>query len=191
MSRSPVSLREATGADAPFLVELWADVLRKADRQDLLADVEIVIKSAAGSAEQRLVVAEYDGQPAGAVLLRVDTLSAINLEPVLQAVSPHVLPSCRRHGVGWALMDAAVTWAEELGIGHVVTAASAESRGGNRFMARLSLGALAMVRVAATHSVRARLAAQVPTGHRASNRRHLAPLLAARRSQRRAQRTDA
>ena len=38
--------------------------------QDQVADLELIIKAAAESAEQRLVVAEYDGEPAGAVLLR-------------------------------------------------------------------------------------------------------------------------
>ena len=98
MSRTPVSLREATVDDAPFLAELWHEATRKAGRQDQVADLEIIIKAAAASAEQRLVIAEYDGEPAGAVLLRVDTLSPLNLEPVVQAVSPHVLPSCQRRG---------------------------------------------------------------------------------------------
>ena len=185
MSRTPMSLRDATTVDAPFLVELWQDAIRRADRQDQVADVEMIIKAAAQSAEQRLVVAEYDGQPAGAVLLSVDTLSSLNLEPVVQAVSPHVLPACRRRGVGWVLMDAAATWAEELGIGHVVTAAASDSRSANRFMARLSLGSRAVIRVGSTPAMRAQLTTQVPAGQRTTNGRHLGQVLAARRSQRR------
>jgi hypothetical protein len=186
MSRTPVSLREAVLTDAPFLAEVWQDALRKAGREDQVADLEVIIKHAAASPEQRLVIAEYDGEPAGAVLLRVDTMSAINLEPVVQAVSPHVLPWCQRRGVGWVLMDAAVTWAEELGIGHVMTAALSGSRNANRFMARLSLGPLAVVRIAGTPAVRARLTTQVPDRPRTSSR-HLGQVLAVRRSQRRAQ----
>src|SRR3712207_7058777 len=75
MSRTAVSLREATADDAHFLAELWPDVLRRADRQEQVADLELIIKNAAESAEQRLVVAEYDGEPAGATLMRVDTMS--------------------------------------------------------------------------------------------------------------------
>ena len=37
-------------------------------------------------------------------------------------------------------MEAAVSYAEELGIGYVATAASSGSRDANRFMARLALG---------------------------------------------------
>ena len=50
---------------------------------------------------------------------RPTTFSPINLEPVVQVVSPHVLPEFRRHGIGSALMQAAVEFAEELGIAHV------------------------------------------------------------------------
>ena len=58
----------------------------------------------------------------------------------MQAISPHVFPEFRRHGVGRALMEAAVAFAEELGIAHVATAVVAGSRDANRFMARLALG---------------------------------------------------
>lgn len=183
MSRTAVTLREADAADAHFLAELWTDVLRRADTQDQVADLEIIIKNAAESSEQRLVVAEHDGVPAGAVLLRVAPLTPFDLEPCVQALAPHVLTGSRRKGVGWVLMEAAVTWAEELGIGHVASAAAAGSRNGNRFMARLSLAPQAVLRVATTHAVRAKLTAQVPPGQRANGGRQR--VLAARRSLRR------
>jgi GNAT superfamily N-acetyltransferase len=182
MSRTAVSLREATAADAQFLAELWADVLRRADRQEQVADLELIIKNAAESSEQRLVIAEHDGQPAGAVLMLVGTMSPLNLDPCVNAVAPHVLPSCRRKGVGRMLMDAAVTWAEELGIAHVATAASAGSRNGNRFMARLSLGPVAVLRASSTHAVRAKLTAQAPRSKRTNGGRPVGQVLAARRS---------
>lgn len=182
MSRTAVSLREATNDDAQFLAELWAEVLRRADRQEQVADLEIIIKNAAESSEQRVVVAEYDGERAGAVLLRVSTLSPLDLEPCVQALAPHVTPSARRKGVGRTLMEAAVTWAEELGIAHVATAAPANSRNGNRFMARLSLGPQAVVRVASTPVMRAKLAALTPRTQRRSNGRTVGQVLAARRS---------
>lgn len=187
MMRTQVTLRCAVLTDAPFLATLWADALRRADRQDQIADLEVIIKDATQSPEERLVVAEYDGSPAGAVYLRMTTLSAINLEPTVQALSPHVLPEFRRHGVGRTLMEAAVTFAEELGVGHLATAAASSSRDGNRFMARLALGPQAVLRVAPTHAVRARLAAQRPL-HRGGGRQ-LGQVLAARRSLRRSQAT--
>jgi GNAT superfamily N-acetyltransferase len=166
MSRQPVSMRQATVGDVPFLVELWSEVLRKADRQDQVHDLEIIVKEAAESPERRLILAEYDGEPAGAVLLRVTPMTPLNLEPTVQALAPHVTPSFRGKGIGSALMEAAVLWAEDLGIAHITSAAAASSRSGNRFMARLSLGPQAVLRASSTQLVRAKLAALQPTSAR-------------------------
>ena len=185
MHRSLVTTRCAEVADVPLLAEMWADALRRADRQEQLADLELIVKTATQSPEQRVVVAERDGQLAGAVFLRVTTLSALNLEPTVQALSLHVLPEHRRHGVGRTLMESAVAFAEELGVNHITTAATSGSRDANRFMARLSLGPQAVLRVASTHAVRAKLTALRPAHERGG--RQLTQVLAARRSQRRAQ----
>ena len=184
MSRQPVSMRQASIGDVPFLVELWSDVLRRADRQEQVHDLELIVKEAAESAERRLLVAEYDGEPAGAVLLRVTPMTPLNLEPTVQALAPHVTPSFRGKGIGTALMEAAVQWAEDLGIGHITTAAASSSRSGNRFMARLSLGQLAILRASSTPLVRAKVTALQPASRRAdrvAGRRHLGQVLAARR----------
>jgi GNAT superfamily N-acetyltransferase len=186
MSRQPVSMRQATIGDVPFLVDLWSDVLRRADRQEQVHDLEIIVKEAAASAERRLLVAEYDGEPAGAVLLRVTPMTPLNLEPTVQALAPHVTPSFRGKGIGSALMEAAVLWAEDLGISHLTTAAPSSSRSGNRFMARLSLGPQAVLRASTTPLVRAKLAALQPSSARITDRmagrRHLGQVLAARRA---------
>ncbi|MBA2952370.1 GNAT family N-acetyltransferase [Nocardioides sp. CGMCC 1.13656] len=179
-----VTLRSATLEDAPLLAELWQDIARRTGPEDVVADMAAVVAAAQECERQRIVVAEYDGQFAGAVHLERTTMSAINLEPVVRALSPHVLTPFRRHGIGTALMDAAVTWAEEHGIGHVATAAVAGSRDANRFMARIALGPYATLRVAATHAVRARLSLHrrpATTG----NPRQVTQVLAARRSLRR------
>ena len=187
MSRTLVTLRSAVLADAPFLATLWGDSLRRADRQDQVADLELVIKTAEESPDERLVIAEYDGEPAGAVHLQATTISAINLEQTVRALAPTVVPSLRRHGVGRTLMEAAVGFAEELGVGHLSTAAASASRDGNRFLARLALGPMATLRVAPTHVVRAKLAAQRPALHRPMSRHRV---LAARRSMRRTQQPE-
>ncbi len=177
-------MRSAELTDAPLLADLWGDALRRVDPQDQVADLELLIKAAVASPEQRLVVAEYDGELAGAVFLRLTTLTAVNLEPVVEAVSPHVFPQFRRHGIGSSLVECAVTFAEELGVGHVMTAAGSGSRDANRFMARLGLGPLAVTRVAAASAVRAKVNAQRP-GLSTSGGRHLTRVLAARRSMKR------
>ena len=188
MSRSLVSLRSALPSDAPLLVELWTDVIRRADHDEQVQDIARAIERAAESEHDRLVVAEYDGEVAGAVYLRVASLSPINLEPTVQAISPHVFPQFRRRGVGRALIDAAVSFAEESGVGHVATAVASGSRDANRFMARLALGPQAVLRVASVHSVRGRLNARLAPMQRTSGRQ-LTQVLAARRSMRRSQAT--
>ena len=132
------------------------------------------------------MVAEYDGELAGAVFLRLTTLTAVNLEPVVEAVSPHVFPQFRRHGIGSSLMECAVTFADELGAAHVMTAAASGSRDANRFMARLGLGPFAVTRVASAPAVRAKVTAQRP-GLSTTGGRHLTRVLAARRSMKRTQ----
>lgn len=184
MTRSLVSLRAASSADAADLAGLWTDVIRRTGPEDQVADIETVLARVQSATDERIVVAEYDGEFAGAVHLQATTMSALNQEPVVRALSPHVLPRFQRHGIGSALMDTAVSWAEELGIGHVATAAVAGSRDANRFMARIALGPYAVLRVATTHAVRSRLSA-----HRrpatSTGGRQLTQVLAARRSLRR------
>jgi GNAT superfamily N-acetyltransferase len=186
MNRSLVALRSVTPDDATHLAELWTDVIRRVGPEDQAADMEAVIATVLASTDQRIVVAEYDGKFAGAVHLESTTISAVNREPVVRALSPHVLAPYRRHGIGTALMESAVTWAEELGVTHVATAAVAGSRDANRFMARIALGPYAVLRVATTHAVRSRLSAAMrPAGAGNGHGRQLTQVLAARRSLRR------
>lgn len=184
MKRSPVQLRSVLEDDAPRLAELWCDILRRADELDQAEDVRRLIKQVLAASDERIVVAEYDGQVAGAIFLRTTTLTPINFEPVVQAISPHVFPEFRRHGVGRALMDSAVSYAEELGIAHIASGSVSTSREGNRFLARLGLGPQMILRVASTCSVRAKLMAQRPSSR--GGGRQLDKVLASRRVLRRA-----
>ena len=181
MSRTSVTLREATAEDVPFLLELWGDVLRRGDAEAQVLDLTVLVEEADVDPEQRLVVAEHDGEPAGAVLMRSSTIGPLNLEPAVQVVAPHVLPRFRGRRIGRTLVEVGVAWAEELGIAHVTGAATASSRSGNRFMARLSFGPRAMQRVTTTHAARARLTALQPTAPRVAGRRPIGQVLAARR----------
>jgi GNAT superfamily N-acetyltransferase len=187
--RSQLLLRPAKDCDVAALAAVWVDVLRRCDHDQQVEDVRRIVDRVSALHEERIVVAEFDGAVVGAVHLRATTFSPINLEPVLQVISPHVLAEYRRHGVGSALMDAAVSFAEELGIGHVGTAVNAASRDSNRFMARLALGPAATLRVAPTSAVKGRLHAQRPMLARATGR-HLPKVLAARRSMRRGDPTE-
>lgn len=178
ITRTAVVLRDAVTADAEVLVAVWAGVLRRGEPGQQVNDVRQVIAEAAADPDSRLVVAEYDGAVAGAVYLRLSTVSPINLEPVVLALSPHVLSDYRRRGVGRALMDAAVSWTEDRGIGHMATATTSGVRDANRFMARLAMAPQAVLRVATTSAVRSKVS---PQGR---GNRQLTQVLAARRSQR-------
>lgn len=185
--RAQVLMRQALDTDAAALVTLWQDVLRRVDADRMIEDVRRVIDRVSAMSEERIVVAEVEGQVVGAVHLKATTFTPINLEPVVQAISLHVLPDFRRHGVGTSLVEAAVAFAEELGIAHVGTAVHAGARDSNRFMARLALGPAAMLRVAPTSAVKGRLQAQRPLRGRGTGRQ-LPKVMAARRSARRASR---
>jgi GNAT superfamily N-acetyltransferase len=175
MTRSLVSLRDATLADVVHLADLWQPYLRRGGEEHL-HDLATAIEQLGSRPGERLVVAEHDGEFAGAVFLRAAPYSPVNPEPVLQAHNAAVVPSHRKRGVGKALMECAVTWAEELGIGHVATATSSGSREANRFMARLALGPQAVLRMAPTPVVRSKLSARYPAA------RQVTQVLAARRS---------
>ena len=185
MSRSPVSLRTATVDDVAWLVDIWGDALRRGDRATRRADLEQVV--AAQDERSRLVVAELDGHPAGAVYLVQGTLSPLDLEPVVQTVAPYVLPEFRRRGVGRALVEAGVTFAEERGIARVTTTSASGARDTHRFLARIGLGSHSTLRVGPTMVVRARLeAARPPSGMRQpAGTRPIGQVLAVRRSLRR------
>jgi GNAT superfamily N-acetyltransferase len=182
MTRPGLSPRIARLEDASALAELWSDVIRRVDRSDQVADLELVIKAAAESPEQRFIVVEHDGQVAGSVFLRMTTVSPLNLEPCVQSIQPRVFPQYRRRGVGRMLMEAAVAFAEENGILHVTTAVPATARDANRFMARIALAPAATLRIAPTSVVRSRLSPAAPTGPVPSTPR----VLVARRNLRRA-----
>lgn len=180
MSRTTAHVRAAAASDVSVLRELWTDILRRGTVAEQEADVLSVIADCADREDRCIAVAEIDGQVAGAVFLEATTLTPLNLEPAMLAVSPHVLPEFRRRGVGTALMDAATRYAETQGIGTVATAAMASSRDANRFMARLSLTPQATLRAASTSAVRSKLSARrSATRNRGS--RQIDKVLAARR----------
>ncbi len=164
---------------------LWADSLRRGSAAQRRSDVLEVLRVAeASTPDERVLVAEVDGTVAGVVHLQVTTLSPVNREPVVAAVAPHVHPDHRRHGVGTALMEAAVVFAEERQVALVGAAVVTASREANRFFARLSLGARATLRIASTQSVRHRLTLLRPERAGLHGSRQRDRILAARRVRR-------
>lgn len=191
MSRYPVQVRDAVPEDAAALVEVWQDLRRTStDRADNAAVTEAAnaLARIAADPDERLLVAVVDDEVVGVAHLLRAGISPLHTEMAVHVTHLHVLDGHRRHGVGKALMGAAVSWAEEKDTGHVLAAASVSSRDGNRFMARLGLSPIATVRGASVPALRAKLPVEPPPGAMVTSRHHrsVGQVIARRRQQRRA-----
>jgi GNAT superfamily N-acetyltransferase len=194
LSRCPVQVRDATPDDAEALLAVWADFARRAHSDRFPVEPpEIETASAlariAADPDQRLLVGVLEGQVIGAVHLLRTSMFPIHAEQAIHITYLHVLDEYRRHGVGHALIEATVTWAEEKDTGYVLAAASVGSRDANRFMARLGLAQVATVRGASVNTLRGKLPVEPPAAARVGSRNHrsVGQVLAQRRSMRRAQ----
>jgi len=201
--RSPVHVRDAVADDAAALVEVWSHFGDRATDRPVgaegeraaevvihgpaLIEAEASIARLADAPDERLLVAVIEEQVVGAVHLQRRPLSPIHVETGVFVMHLQVVDAFRRHGVGRALLEATVTWAEEQDASHVIAAAAVASRDANRFMARLGLGQLAVVRGATVPALRAKLPLEPPAAARVGSRSHrnVGQVLVQRRSMRR------
>ncbi len=192
MSRSPIVVRDAEPTDAPDLLVVWADLLRRgSDRagHPPLNEAFAAVARIAADPSQRLLVAVLDGEVIGAAFLARAPLSPLHGDDAVHISHLQVSPHARRHGAGKALIEAAVAWAEEKGASTVMAAAAAQDREANRYLARLGFASLAVVRAVSVASLRAgSLPVEPPACARTDVRtsRTVGQMLALRRSQRRA-----
>jgi N-acetylglutamate synthase-like GNAT family acetyltransferase len=189
LARCAVLVRDAEPDDVDALRELLATVAIRG-QEDLRRDEErAAVADIALDADQRLVVAVCEGRVAGVAHLVRAPLSPLQTETAVHVLHLNVRDDMRRHGVGKALLEATVSWAEEKDSSHVLVAASAASRDTNRFMARLGLGQVALMRMASVATLRSRLPVEPPVAARVGSRssRSVGQVLAQRRSMRRAQ----
>jgi ribosomal protein S18 acetylase RimI-like enzyme len=183
MPRQPPQIRDAGPEDAAELLELWAVAARNGMGSPRAEeDAGQALANLAADPDERLLVAEHEGHIVAAMKLSRGPLSPLALETAVHTSYLHVLPQFRRHGYGHALMDAALSWAEEKDINQV-TAITNGNRETNRFFARLGLTTLGTVRHSSVAGLRKKLATE-----RGGNR-HLVEVLAQRRSMRRRQGT--
>lgn len=192
MSRITVQVRDAVPEDAAALIEVWGDFRRaSSDRTSEVAHVEAAnaVARIAADPDERLLVGTIDDQVVAAAHLLRAGMSPIHADTAVHITHLHVLGGHRRHGVGKALIEAAVSWAEEKDTTHLMAAASVHSRDANRFMARLGLSQIAIVRGANVKALRAKLPVDPPAGAMVSSRNHrsVGQVLAQRRLQRRVQ----
>ncbi|HSV40998.1 MAG TPA: GNAT family N-acetyltransferase [Nocardioidaceae bacterium] len=192
MSRSPIAVRDAEPNDAAALLRVWNDQLRRTtgDRpsRPRLSEVRSALARIAVDPDQRLMVAVVDDEVIGAALLSRTPLSPVSTDDAVQVSHLQVLEHARRHGAGKALMECAVSWAEEKGASTVMATATSGDREANRYLARLGFGSLAIVRAASVSSLRAgMLPLEPPPCARTDVRtsRTVGQILAQRRQQRR------
>ena len=199
LSRNPVHVRDVLPDDVPFLLTIWTDVSRRVHPErghcerssapSPEAECADAVARVSADPDQRILVGLYDGRVVGAAHLARAPISPISTETAIHLSHLNVVEGYRRRGVGRALMEAAVTWAEETGIHYMMAAAHVASRDANRFMARLGLLQVAALRGAAVCALRAKLPVEPPAAARVGTRsaRGVGQVLAARRSMRRAQ----
>jgi GNAT superfamily N-acetyltransferase len=185
-------VRDALPQDVDALLLVWTSLAGRAGDRDLgqaAAEAAASVARLAADPDQRLLVAVLDGEVVGAAHLLRAPISPLHGETAVHVAHLNVLDRCRRRGVGRALMEAAVAWAEEKETAHVLVAAAVGSRDANRFMARLGLGQIAVVRGATVTALRAKMPVEPPAAARVGRRssRTVGQVLAQRRSLRRSQ----
>ena len=200
MPRAPLTVRPAVALDTPALLSLWrdtgftatADAFRAADVDEATQAIDAI----ADDPRSRVVVAELGGRLVGAVFLRRLAPSPLASTELLQMTHLQVDPSCARRGIGTALVEAAVEWAEQEQIESVVTYSQPDDRTANRFLARLGFGQAWTVRSGSVATVRAALTTDAVAGTGRTRRRvgtrstAIGQVVAARRSQRRLRARD-
>jgi GNAT superfamily N-acetyltransferase len=191
MYRSPVLVRDAVLDDAEALRDVWSVLGDRAPATsaESNASATAALLDVAADPERRVVVAVLGDRIVGAMQLHRAELSPVHPDSAVRVSHLQVVDEARRRGVGHALLEAAVSWAEEKGTDYVVAAASANSRDANRFMARLGLGQVAVVRAAPVSALRAKLPADLPAAarNRIVSSYAVGRVLAQRRSLRRSQ----
>ena len=178
MLPTPVEVRDATPDDAPALLDTWQESLgdptKALDAPPDSAVAAAVARILADPAE-RLLVGVSGSEIAGMAYVRRAPLTPIHDEDAVHIHHLHVRRDFRHRGVGKALLGEAALWADEKDTRNVVATAAATARDCHRFLARLGLTQVAVVRATTVANLRIKLAA-------AQTASAAAPVVAARRS---------
>lgn len=161
MARAQTYVRDAVPDDAEALLTIWTDFTTDPPRRPRLPtgvdEVRSAVRGIVLDPCQRLVVAVAQGEPVGVAHLRLAPVSPIHGEDAVHVGYLHVLSRFRRQGLGKQLMETAADWAEEQGTHHVVASVAATARDSNRFLARLGMAQVAVVRATSVSALRGKL----------------------------------
>lgn len=187
----PVEVRPLSVDDGPALHSLWADLLPGEITGSAPEEFASHVLAMLGlQPDAAVVVATLDGQVVGATYLQCTWVAPLAGARTLEVDLLAVDPGHTRRGIGRALLEAAISRAESLGIEQVLVVGAPANRETHRFLARLGLTTVAVVRSAPVTSLRTRLTresgglanvARVPR-----RARPVGEVIAARRSQLRA-----
>lgn len=145
MRRPRITVRDARPADVPALVELWAEARRAAGAAARAMGsasenaVRTRVERATHDADVRLVVAVLDDTVVGLACLSREPVAPFEDAICVRVAYLHVAEAARRRGVGSALVEAAATFAEDVGAPEIMVAVPPSLREANRFYARLAL----------------------------------------------------
>ena len=176
MTRSAVSVREATPSDVPALVALLRE-LREEGLRRRAAGAETDdhaagrFELALADPDSRVIVALHDDEIIGMAQLMRTRPTLLSDGSAVELTAMHVADGHRRRGAGKALVTAAVAYADELAVDSVVVSVFPQHRDANRFFARLGFAPYVVRRVAPVAALRRKLG--TPEGRAALLRREL------------------
>ncbi len=188
MSRHTLEIRDARPEDAGALLGLWNASGGRTEQATTrpVDEAFAALAQVAVDPDERFLLGFHEGDLVAALHLRRAAISPLHSDMAIHTSYLLVLPDHRKHGFARALLDVAVSWAEEKGVDKVSAITSSNSRDTNRFLARLGLAPVATIRMANTGLLRRKLAPEAIRPLDA--RRNLGRVLAQRRSiQRRTQ----
>jgi len=164
VSRSNLRVRTATLDDLDAVLRLGEDLHepaanwpRPARLRWLGGDgMRVRYRRLLADEDHRVVLAvdEDSAEPLGMAVLGVDPASALLDLPAVSVTHLLVAPAHRGRGAGRALVAAAVGYADERGMDHVIVGVSTTGREANRFFARLGFAPLVVRRIAAVSALR-------------------------------------
>lgn len=161
MPRTHPIVRDAVPDDAEALLSIWTEVatdpLRQPRSSSDVDEVRRAVRRIDNDPGQRLVVAISGDEPVGVAHLRRAPVSPIHEEDAVHVGYLHVLSRFRRRGLGKHMMETAAQWAEEQGSQHIVASVGASARESNRFLARLGMSQVAVVRATTVTALRSKL----------------------------------
>jgi GNAT superfamily N-acetyltransferase len=179
MNRAQLFVRDARLEDAAALQAIWLDFAIEVKGHRQVTSLDSIARSILRletEPSERLIVAVADHEVIGVGHLRRAPVSPIHEDDAVHVSYLHVLSGHRRRGAGKLLLEAAADWADAKDSPHVIASVAANAREANRFLARLGLGQVAVVRAVTVSTLRCKLGT---AGKRSTN------LIATRRLMRR------